>query len=139
MTEHTILDLHTNVIQSIEKQEKPSCIFLDFARAFDTVDDIILLKKLDYHGIRDIAIRWFKSYRAYRKQAVKIGLNHSSFEAVVCEVPQGSVLGPLLFLIYINDIHILSSKVKFHLLADDTCIFRSSKNLHTLENEVTVH
>ena len=136
MTEHAILDLHTNIIQSIEKQEKSSCIFLDFAKVFDTVDQKILLKKLDYYGIRGLALRWFEFYLTNRKQVDKIGFNYPSLQTVVCGVPQGSVLGPLLFLIYINNIHISSSKVKFHLFADDTCIFHSSKNLHTLEIEV---
>ena len=137
MIEHAIFDLYTNVIQSIEKQEKSSCIFLDFVKTFDTEDHRILLKDLDYYGVRGIALRFFESYLANSKQAVKIGLYHSSFQAVVCVVPQESVLGPLLFLIYINDIHISSLKVKFHLFADDTCIFNSGKNLHTLENEVS--
>ena len=134
-TEHAILDRYTNVIQSIEKQKRSSCIFLYFD-TFDAVDHKILLKKLDYYGIRGISLRWFDYYLANRKQAVKIGLNHSSFKTVVCGVPQESVLEPLLFLIYINDIHISSSKIKFHLFADDTHIFHYSKNFHTLENEV---
>ena len=100
------------------------------------MDRKISLKKLDYYGIRDVALRWFECYLANRKQAVKTGVNHSSSQTVVCGVPQGSVLEPLLFLICINDTHISYSKVKFHLFAYDTCIFHSSKNLHTLENEV---
>ena len=134
-TEHAILDRYTNVIQSIEKQKRSSCIFLYFD-TFDTADHKILPKKLDYYGIRGISLRWFDYYLANRKQAVKIGLNHSSFKTVVCGVPQESVLEPLLFLIYINDIHISSLKIKFHLFADDTHIFHYSKNFHTLENEV---
>ena len=100
------------------------------------MDHKILLKKLDYYGIRGLALRWFESDRTNRKQAGKIGLNYPSLQTVVCGVPQGSVLGPLLFLIYINNIHISSSKVKFDLFVDDTCVFHSSKNLHTLQIEV---
>ena len=106
LTKHALLDVYTNVIQPIVKQEKSSGIFLDFAKAFDTVDQKILLIKLDYYVIRGITLRWYESYLAIRKQAVKAGLNYSSFQTVVCEVPQGSVLGFLLFLIYISDIHI---------------------------------
>ena len=135
-----IFDFNTrpvqNVIHSIEKQEKSSCMFLDFAKACETADHKILIKKLNYYGIRGIAHRMFESYLANRKQAVKIVLNHSSFQTVVYGVPQGSVLGPLLFLSYMSDIHISSSKAKFHLFVDDTCIFHSNKNLHRLENEV---
>ena len=66
-TEHEILNLYTNVIQSTEKQEKSSCIFLDFAKAFDTVDHKILLQKLDYYGIKGLVLRWFESYLTNKK------------------------------------------------------------------------
>ena len=91
MTEHAKLDLCASVIQSIGKQEKLSCMFLDFAKAFDSVDHKILLKRLDYYGLRGIALKWFESYFVNGKQAVKIGLNYSSFQTVDCSVPQGSV------------------------------------------------
>ena len=87
-------------------------------------------------GVRGIELEWFKSYLSNRKQAVKIGLNQSSSQAVVSGVPQGSVLGPFLFLLYINDIYLSSPLVKFHLFADDTCIFHSSKNNSKLEQEL---
>ena len=108
---------------------------MDFAKAFDALNHKILLKKLDYYGVRGIAIKWFESYLANRKSTIKIGLKYPSFQ-VVCGVLQGSVYGSLLLLIFINDIHISSSKVKFHLFAGDTCIFHSGKNLHTLENKL---
>ena len=81
-------------------------------------------------------MEWFKSYLSNRKEAVKIDLNQSSSQTVVSDVPQGSVLGPLLFLIYINDIYFSSPLVKCHLFADDTCIFHSSKNYSELEQEL---
>ena len=109
---------------------------MDFAKAFDALNHKILPTKLDYYRVRGIAIKWFESYLANRKSAIKIGLKYTSFQAVVCGVLQGSVYGSLLLLIYINDIHISSSKVKFHLFAGDMCIFHSGKNLHTLENKL---
>ena len=134
-TEHTILDLYTNLLQATEKQHKTSYIFLDFAKAFDTVNHDILIKKLEYYGIRGKPLNWL-SYLSNRKQAVKIGQTLSSFQTITCGVPQGSNLGPLLFLIYINDIHVFSPQVKFHLFADDTCIFHSSKDATTLQRDL---
>ena len=120
----------------MEKEEKSSCIFLEFAKTFDTVDHYILIRKLEHYGVRGIELDWFKPYLSNKKQAVKIGLNQSSFQTVVSGVPQGSVLGPLLFLKYINDVYLSSPLVKFHRFADDTCISHSSKNYSKLEQEL---
>lgn len=84
--------------------EKPYSIFLDFVKAFDTVSHDILLEKLKYHGIRGLPLNWFNSYLSSRYQCVKID-NAKSYKAVVCGVPQESVLGPLFFLIYISNIY----------------------------------
>ena len=98
--ERAMLDLYTNKIQSIEKQEKSSCVFLDFAKAFDTVDHYILIRKLEHYRVRGLELDLLKSYLSNRKQAMKIGLNQSSFQTVVSGVLQGSALGP--FVSYIN-------------------------------------
>ena len=135
-TEYAIFDLCYNIIKGIGTQEKTACIFLDFAKAFDTVNREILLKKLHHYGVRGIALEWFQSYLADRLQAVKLGQNLSEFQTITCGVPQGIVLGPLLFLIYINYIFISTSKVKFHLFADDTCIFCSKKDLFQLKRDL---
>ena len=137
-TKHAILDLHTNIIKEVESREKSCSIFLDFAKVFDTVNHHILLEKLKYYGIRGLPLNWFKSYLSGIHQCVKINNAQSDNKAIVCGVPQGSVLGPLLFLIYINDIYKSAPKVCFHLFADDTCLFYSNKSYKKIEIEFNI-
>ena len=85
--------------------------------------------------VRGIALEWFKNYLDNRKQIVKFKNCLSKKETITCEVPQGSVLGPLLFLIYMNDIHKSSEMLSFILFADDTNIFYSHKDIKILINE----
>ena len=133
-TDHAILDIHSKIINAYEKGEIPCCIFLDFAKAFDTVNHNILLNKLYHYGIRGNSFKWLESYLNNRQQCVQVGNQISSFLPIKCGVPQGSVLGPLLFLVYINDIANSSKLIQFQLFADDTCIFYSHKNKIVLEN-----
>ena len=127
-TELALVNLQSKIIGMLEKQENPYLILLDFAKAFDTVNHDILLQKLWHYGIRDTAFDWFKSYLLDRKQCVAINNCHSDFKDVLTGVPQGSILGPLLFLLYINDIYQSSELLNFFLFADDTCILFSHKN-----------
>ena len=78
-------------------------LFLDLKKAFDTVDHVILLKKLNCYGVDDRALAWFRSYLEDRQQVCYVNGVTSSMASITCGVPQGSILGPLLFLVYLND------------------------------------
>ena len=104
-TEHAVLDLLFNIVSALETKDKACSVFLDFAKAFDTVNHNILFSKLGYYGVRRLPLKLMKSYLLDGIQCVKIGGSTSKHAVSTCGVPQGSVLGPLLFLVYINDIH----------------------------------
>ena len=117
------------------------CVFLDFAKAFDTVNHAILLGKLKHYGLQGASYSLLESYLTNRKQQVEINGTLSDYGIIKHGVPQGSVLGPLLFLIYINDISESSNVLKFFLFADDTTVYYADKyNKHTeqlLNTELT--
>ena len=132
-TEHALLEVQNRVCKLLENKKIVSGICMDLSKAFDTLNHNILLKKLDYYGIRGIALKWFESYLANRQQFVLINKYKSSYENIVCGVPQGSILGPLLFILYINDIPLSSKKGNFILFADDTNVLYNADNLMQLE------
>ena len=99
-----IISLTTKITEAVENNEFTSGIFLDLSKAFDTVNHTTLIEKLEHYGIRGITLGW---------SIVKYNNTLSSKQTILCGVPQGSVLGPLLFLLYINDIHRSSKLLSF--------------------------
>ena len=127
----------TDKIKEIVDNGKYGCgIFIDLKKAFDTVNHNILLQKLEHYGVRGAPLAWFESYLTNRKQYVFYNGVASETLNITCGVPQGSVLGPLLFLIYINDLPNISDKLQFFLFADDTNIYFESDDLINLERIV---
>ena len=111
-------------------------IFIDLRKAFDTVNHEILLMKLQHYGIRNNMLSWFKSYLTDRKQYVSFNGQNSEMLEINCGVPQGSVLGPLLFLLYINDLPNISKVFNFYRFADDTNMYYESKSLIHMEKTI---
>ena len=132
-TERAIAEITDNLKNAIDNNLFTCGVFLDFAKAFDTVNHNLLLKKMEMYGIRGLPLQWFTNYLTNRQHYVFLAGMESSKQTIVCGVPQGCSLGPLLFLIYINDIPNCSEKLSFRIFADDTNIFASSPNATQLE------
>ena len=151
-TETAALEFVDKILSCLDSGKLPISIYLDLSKAFDTLDHDILFHKLKYYGIRNTSLNWFKSYLDNRRQYVSFDNVCSSYRPLTTGVPQGSILGPLLFIIYTNDIHLASPKFCFILYADDTtlinpiCSFNScitvanSDNLSTnINNELKMY
>ena len=136
-TDYAIVDIYEKLLSNFDKSLSTCAIFLDLAKAFDSVSHNILLQKLQRYGIRGNVYNFFQSYLSSRSQFVKINDAESSLMNIEFGVPQGSILGPLLFLIYINDLP-EATNFFIKLFADDTFLCSQNQNLLCLENEVNL-
>ena len=119
-TTFALIQITEKIKETIDDKRYGCGIFIDPRKAFDTVNHDILLRKLEHYVIRGKAQIWFRSYLTNRKQYVSLNGVHLELKQTTCGVPQGSCLGPLLFLVYINDLTNICEVLQFYLFADDT-------------------
>ena len=131
-TVNAITELVCHITNAIENKQNTLSVFLDLSNAFDTIDDKMLLHKHECYDVRRLALNWFQSYLTDRKQYILYNNVQSHTLDITCGVPQGSVLGPLLFLVYVNDIANCLTHSKLISFADDTTVFFSSKCINDL-------
>lgn len=131
-TSMALMKITEDITTELEKKNHTIGVFIDLKKAFDTLDHGILISKLQTYGIRGVVLNWIISYLENRQQYVEYLGHESKLELIQCGVPQGSVLGPKLFSLYINDLCEESKILRFVLFADDTNFFASGKNLNVL-------
>ena len=146
--EHAVGQAVSSIVKGLENRHYVACVLLDLSKAFDTIDHNILLKKLELYGIRGNALNWFESYLANRKLRVKCRTVSDPTEIVSDEqevhygTPQGSCLGPLIFLLFVNDLHLNLGVADCIQFADDTTLVFVHRNQNYLrycvENELSI-
>ena len=138
-TTYLMLDLFDQIYTAKSKQHHPAIIFLDIKKAFDTVNHNILITKLEHYGIKGTALKWFKSFLSGRKQRTRVGCRISSANLITSGVPQGSILGPILFSIFINDLPSICKESTPYLFADDGALYFENVtrgNYSNVKNEI---
>ena len=135
MCENAIQELLSGVLKAKENKKYTAAIYLDLSKAFDTLDHPVLLQKLEIYGIRGIVLAWFQSYLENRSLCVWCTAGDPSNTEISDKyhfhygIPQGSCLGPLLFLLYCNDLPRVLESCNCILFADDTTLYKSHENL----------
>lgn len=131
-----LLDITNDWYSNMDNGLLNGVLFLDLKKAFDTVDHEVLLQKLKLYGVDTLSLKWFQSYLTGRKQRTHVNDALSDYCSVVCGVPQGSILGPLLFLVYINDLPECGLASTPRLYADDTCLTLTSRDPIDLQSKL---
>lgn len=137
-TETTLLHTTNQCLVNMDKGLINGILFLDLKKAFDTVDHKILVSKLERYGVRGVTLKWFQSYLHERKQICKINSSKSNTNNITCGVPQGSNLGPLLFLVYINDLPNCLETTQASMFADDTNITCRGESPADIESKINI-
>ena len=135
-TSHALIHLTDKIREQLDSGNFACGIFVDLQKAFDTVDHDILIQKLNHYGIRGVANNWFSSYLQNQSQYVSINSFNSKLEHIYCGVLQGSILGPLLFLIYINDLNCAIRYCSVHHFADDTNLLNYNNSVKRMNKQV---
>ncbi len=140
-TSTCLVDFLQNIYENIEQSRTVGVLFLDLRKAFDTVDHRILVSKLSHLGLSNSTLYWLESYLYGRTQVTSVNNCYSKPGIVECGVPQGSILGPLLFILYVNSLPSVLQESSVYLYADDTAIAVSGNNsddiVNNLKDELT--
>ena len=132
-----LIKLIDSWLECIDKGDMIGALFLDFRKAFDLVDHKILMKKLAIYKFSPLTLRWFESYLSHRQQAIECDKGLTDFSNIRSGVPQGSILGPTLFLIFINDLPLCFEYCKSDLYADDATVHDNDNDICNIERHIS--